>query len=175
MCCMDNLNVFDLTQPDVIEFFVNVRELLKACDHKSMLGWKTVELVKHLSTDQNICEFLGELEFVPILTQYLHSSVDAEKVVTLLTVLESLTEGVIIERSGQWLGSLLKYLTNSILEKSDHTLPHLLAVLSNFCLENYVVISELQRETRSDELLQFLVQLQASNPLVQLHAAQVCY
>lgn len=87
--------------------------------------------------------------------------------------MEILTEGIIVERTGYWLSHLLKYLTNAVLEKSDYTTPHLLAVLSNFCFENYVAINELQRENRSEELLQYLVQLQTENPIVQLHAAQV--
>lgn len=170
---MENLSVFDTSQPDIIEFFISVRELLKTCDHKSSLGWKAVELVRHLSSDPSICELICELEIVPILSQYLHPQLEADKSVLLLSVLEILTDGIAVERTGYWLGNLLKYLTNAILEKSDYTLPHLLAVLSNFCFENYVVINELQRENRSDELLQYLVQLQTSNPVVQLHAAQV--
>ena len=172
---MENLSVFDTNQPEILEFFINVRELLKTCDNKSCLGWKAVELVKHLSSDSRICELICELEFVPILSQYLHTQLENEKAILLLSVLEILTEGIIVERTGYWLGNLLKYLTNAILEKSDYTLPHLLAVLSNFCFENYVVINELQRESRSDELLQYLVQLQTDNNLVQLHAAQVCH
>lgn len=170
---MENLSVFDTSQPDIIEFFINVRELLKICDNKSTLGWKTIELVKHLSADPSISELVCELEFVPILSQYFHAQLDSDKAVLLLSVLETLTDGISVERTGYWLGNLLKYLTNAILEKSDYTLPHLLAVLSNFCFENYVAINELQRENRSEELLQYLVQLQTSNPVVQLHAAQV--
>lgn len=37
-----------------------------------------------------------------------------------------------------------------------------------------MVVIELHRQSRSDELLSYLIQLQASDPLVQLHAAQVC-
>lgn len=173
MCCMENLSVFDTSQPDIIEFFISVKELLKTCDHKSSLGWKAVELVKHLSSDPTICDLVCELEFVPILSQYLHGQLEADKAILVLSILEILTEGIALDRTGYWLGNLLKYLTNTILEKSDYTLPHLLAVLSNFCFENYVVINELQRESRSDELLQYLVQLQTDNPLLQLHAAQV--
>lgn len=171
---MENLSVFDTSQPDIIEFFINVRELLKTCDNKSALGWKAVELIKHLSSDQAICDFVCELEFVPILSQYLHAQLESDKAVLLLSVLEVLTEGIIVNRTGYWLENLFKYLTSAILEKSDYTTPHLLAVLSNFCFENYVAISELQRESRSDELLQYLVRLQTDNPVVQLHASQVC-
>lgn len=170
---MENLSVFDTSQLDIIEFFINLRELLRTCDNKSFLGWKAVELVKHLSSDSSIFQLLCELEFVPILSQYLHGQLEADKAVLLLSAIETLSEGIIVERTGYWLGNILKYLTNSILEKCDYTLPHLLAVLSNLCFENYVVINELQRENRSELLLQYLIQLQANNPLVQLHASQV--
>ena len=152
-----------------------MRELLKACDNKSALGWKAVELVKHLSSEPAICEFVCELEFVPILAEYLHSQLESDRAVLLLSVLEVLTEGIVVNRTGYWLGNLLKYLTNAILEKSDYTTPHLLAVLSNFCFENYVAINELQRESRSEEMLQYLVQLQTDNHVIQLHASQVIY
>jgi len=140
---MENFSVFDTSQPEIVEFFINVRELLINCDHRSSLGWKTIELVKHLCSDSNIRDFIRKLEFVPILASYLHPQLESEKAVLILSNLELLTEGIIIERSGFWLSSLLKYLTDSLLEKSDNVLPHLLAVLSNFCLENYVVINEL--------------------------------
>ncbi|XP_057368032.1 LOW QUALITY PROTEIN: uncharacterized protein LOC130689033 [Daphnia carinata] len=175
ICCMENLSVFDTSQLDIIEFFINLRELLRTCDNKSCLGWKAVELVKHLSSDSSIFQLLCELEFVPILSQYLHGQLEADKAVLLLSAIETLSEGIIVERTGYWLGNILKYLTNSILEKCDYTLPHLLAVLSNLCFENYVVITELQRENRSELLLQYLIQLQANNPLVQLHASQVVF
>ena len=170
---MENFSVFDTSQPEIIEFFINVRELLKNCDHRSSLGWRTIELIRHLGSDPTICEFIQKLEFVPILVSYLHPQLESEKAVLILSVLELLTDGIIVERSGFWLSSLLKYLTDTLLEKSDTVLPHLLAVLSNFCLENYVVINELQRESTCDEVLQYLMQLQATDPLVQLHAAQV--
>ncbi|KAI9563094.1 hypothetical protein GHT06_010551 [Daphnia sinensis] len=175
ICCMENLSVFDTSQLDIIEFFINLRELLRTCDNKSCLGWKAVELVKHLSSDSSIFQLLCELEFVPILSQYLHGQLEADKAVLLLSAIETLSDGIIVERTGYWLGNILKYLTNSILEKCDYTLPHLLAVLSNLCFENYVVITELQRENRSELLLQYLIQLQANNPLVQLHASQVVF
>ena len=173
ICCMENFSVFDTSQPEIVEFFINVRELLKNCDHRSSLGWKAIELIKHLCSDPTICDFIQKLEFVPILASYLHSQLESEKAILILSVLELLTEGVIVERSGFWLSGLLKYLTDSLLEKSDSVLSHLLAVLSNFCLENYVVINELQRESTCDEVLQYLMQFQAADPLVQLHAAQV--
>ena len=115
------------------------------------------------------------MEFISILSEYLHSQLETEKAVVLLSVMELLTEGIIVERTGLWLGNLLNYLTSSILEKSETTLPHLLAVLSNFCLENYVVINELQKEKSSTESMQFLMQLQANDCMVQLHAAQVIH
>lgn len=173
ICCMENLSIFDTRQPEIIEFFINIRELLRICDTRSSLGWKTVELVKHLISDRKLCDFARELEFVPILSSYLHEQLETDKAVLILSVLELLTEGITIQRSGLWLSNLLRYLTNTILEKCDQTLPHLLAVLSNFCLENYVVIFELQRDSQSDEVLQYLVQLQATDPLVVLHASQV--
>lgn len=173
MCCMENLSIFETSHSDIIEFFINVRELLKSCDNKSAIGWKTVELLNHLCSDQRICEFLSGMEFVPILSEYLHSRLETEKAILLLSVMELLTEGIIVDRAGLWLGNLLKYLTSSILDKSETTLPHLLAVLSNFCLENYVVINELQKEKNSNQMMQFLMQLQANDCMVQLHASQV--
>ena len=171
---MENLSpIFDTAQSDTIEVFINVRELLKTCDSKSAIGWKTIELLNHLCTEQKIREFLSGMEFVPILSEYLHSQLETEKAIMLLSVMEQLTEGIILERTGLWLGNLLNYLTSSILEKSETKLPHLLAVLSNFCLENYVVINELQKEKSSNELMQFLMQLQANECMTQLHASQV--
>ena len=137
------------------------------------MGWKGIDLVKHLSSNSSICELLCQLQFVPVLSQYLQRQLESDKAVLLLSLLETLTDGIIVDRSGYWLSNTLKYLTNAILEKSDYTLPHLLAVLSNLCFENYVVVNELQRANHSEELLQYLVQLQANNPLIQLHASQV--
>ena len=31
---MENLAVFDMTQPDIVEFFLNLVELLKSCDFR---------------------------------------------------------------------------------------------------------------------------------------------
>ena len=172
---MDNLAIFDTSQPDIIEFFINVRELLKSGNSKSTIGWKTIEMLNHLCSDQRICEFLSGMEFVPILSEYLHSRLENEKAILVLSVMELLTEGIIVDRTGLWLGNLLKYLTCSILDKKETTLPHLLAVLSNFCLENYVVINELQKENKCSDMMQFLMQLQATDYLIQIHASQVTH
>ena len=170
---MENLSLFDTSQGNITEFFINVRELLRTCDNKSNLGWKGIYLVKHLSSKSSICELLCQLQFVPVLSQYLQVQLESEKAVLLLSVLEMLTDGIIIERSGYWLSNTLKYLANAILEKSDYTLPHLLAILSNLCFENYVVVNELQMANRSEELLQFLVQIQTNNDLVLIYSSQV--
>lgn len=86
MCCMENLAIFDVSQPEVVEFFVSLRELLKACD--GGIGWKAVELVGHLRKEPKILEFLCRLDLVPILAQYLVSGQpDTDKTVLLLSVM----------------------------------------------------------------------------------------
>lgn len=172
---MENLTLFDTRQGYTTEFFINVRELLRTCDNKSNLGWKGIDMVKHLSSNSSICELLCQLQFVPVLSHYLQGQLESDKAVLLLSLLETLTDGIIVDRSGYWLSNILKYLTSAILEKSDYTLPHLLAVLSNLCFENYVVVNELQRANRSEDLHQYLVQLQADKPLLQLYASQVIF
>ena len=173
---MENLSIFDTQQPEIIEFFINLTELLKLCDSKSNVGWKAVETTGHLAQDKEIRTFLQELEVVPVLSAYFNGQTDQDKTTLILSVLETLTEGLTVQRSGLWLSRLLKNLTDCILEKpGDEILGSLLAVASNLSLENYVVINQLQRENRCDELLHYLMQLQLEDPLIQLHAAQVVF
>ena len=202
LCCIENFEpLLDVNQLDVAEFYINLRELLRSCESgqtSSGLGWKVVELIKHLESRPEILAFLrvDELGLVPIVAQYLVAGGAADKMALGLSVLEPLTQGIKVPRSGLWLSGLLKvttfyiistfsssqflkqclnaqqYLVQSVLEKSDHAL-HPLAILSNLCLENDVVVMELNRQSRSDELLHYLMQLQATDELVQLHAAQV--
>ncbi len=148
---MENVSIFDTNQPNVVDFFVNIRELLKACQQgqhqsASTLGWKAVEVIKHLQQEPQILNLIRQLEFVPILSLYLTGQQDAEKTILLLSVLgkcfncqlnfylfncfililEPLTDGIIVERASLWLTGLLKGLTQGVLEKSDYTLPYVI-------------------------------------------------
>lgn len=89
---MENVSIFDINQPNVVDFFVNIRELLKACHQgqnqsASTLGWKAVEVIKHLQQEPQILNLIRQLEFVPILSLYLTGQQDAEKTILLLSVL----------------------------------------------------------------------------------------
>ena len=167
-----------MARPENIEFFINVRELLKISSNKSDLGWKTIELLKLVSLDPLLCKFLQDLEIVPVLACYLNgpnaaSPPSNDKSASILTVLKCLTRGLAVQRSGLWLQNLLKNLTDRILDRADENLQDLLAIACNLALDSEVVVSELQRNRRCEELLKHLSNFDGVGTVIQLDAAQV--
>lgn len=108
--------LIDLNEPNVVEFYISLRELLRACESiqpSSGLGWKAVELIKHLESRPEILDFLRLDEFglVPVLAQYLIAGgvqPAADKSALALSVLEPLTQGIQVQRTGLWLSGFLK-------------------------------------------------------------------
>lgn len=171
-----NPNVFENSGEEVCTFFAHSRELLKICEVKSMTGWKLVELMTHLSAvGREPLNHLKRLNLLPILAPYATGPIpDPEKSAAILSLIERLSDGYVVDDSGSWLRGLVADLSNRILEKNSETLAQSVAILSNLCLDS-IGADTLRRDKRYDELLTYLFHLtDLNNPhLTQLHICHV--
>uniref|UniRef100_T1HNJ6 CIP2A N-terminal domain-containing protein n=1 Tax=Rhodnius prolixus TaxID=13249 RepID=T1HNJ6_RHOPR len=165
--------VFDLSNKDIVDFFVNLHELMIVFDAQSNITWSAVTVLLAACRNSNTRERLVHTyKFAPILTKLLRFELGSnEKNLKVLQLLQELTYGVNISWQEAHLGALISLLTEWIVGNDESLILLSLGVLVNLCYKNVPAVFTLMRSVDIKKFIKSVLKLQKNNDPLRV---QVC-
>ncbi|XP_014260982.1 protein CIP2A homolog [Cimex lectularius] len=154
-------NLYDPGSRDVVEFFINLYELLISVDVHSHLNWLAINVLLEACRNVKTRESLVHTyKFTSILTTVLLETQALEKRLKILQLLKELTYGIKITWQEAYLPSLITALTNWIMGDDVEFLPLSLSILVNLCYQNMPSIYTLLRAVNIKKFLKSILKIQ---------------
>uniref|UniRef100_A0A023EY49 Putative structural maintenance of chromosome protein 4 chromosome condensation complex condensin n=1 Tax=Triatoma infestans TaxID=30076 RepID=A0A023EY49_TRIIF len=166
-------SVFDLSNKDIIDFFVNLHELMIVHDAQSNVTWSAVNVLLAACRNSTTRERLVHTyKFAPILTKLLRLELGSnEKNLKVLQLLQELTYGVNISWQEAHLSVLISTLTKWIVANDETLILLSLGVLVNLCYKNVPAVYTLMRSVDIKKFIKAILKLQKNNDPLRV---QVC-
>ncbi|KAK9505034.1 hypothetical protein O3M35_009184 [Rhynocoris fuscipes] len=166
-------NIFDFTNKDIVDFFVNLHELMYTVELNSSVMWAAVSVLLEACHNSNTRErLIHTFKFTAILTKLLkYDKQYNEKNVITMKVLQELTYGIKISWQEAHLGSLISILTKWIVDSDQELILLSLGVLVNLCFKNVPAVYTLMRSVDIKKFIKIILKLQRNNDSLRV---QVC-
>lgn len=172
-----NLQIFEPTCMETLEFYITLEALLTDSNEKSQLSWKIIALLSHISQSSSIRKALREeIQLVPVLSDYFMSNkLSADKTLKLIQLIQEISYNIKIERIESWVTDLIPYLVSIFLEASasDELIVPVLSTFANLCRANPPVFNYLRDVGSNRKLMEKCINLQTAGSHLQLLSSEV--
>ncbi|CAL4168124.1 unnamed protein product [Meganyctiphanes norvegica] len=172
-----NLQIFEPTCMETLEFYITLEQLLTDSNEKSQLSWKIITLLSHISQSSSIRASLrDDIQLVPVLTGYLlNNKLSADKTLKLLQLIQEISYNIKIVRIESWVTDLIPHLVSTFLgtSASDELIVPLLSTLANICRANPPVFNYLRDVGSKKKLMERCINLLSAGSHIQLLSSEI--